>query len=464
MTPPPGHDLEGLIAWAGRDPWRERVDAVMAGYFEPAMEASGLSFEGIGDALGGGWSGTLWGCAFEDFLTRRFGAERESPVEEYLRRRGWKERTATRAYMTALAGSVMSLWEVSDVVPGTSLRARDLIRGGEPVLVTERSATRTLRPWDRLAARIVPDGPRHVLAGGVLPFTQDGSERLFFMLRERGPARRRPGQVVADGALHGWRGSDETLRAAAPLFTLAWLLDVLPRALDRTPPRVLNGDGDEVVFHTLRFPLAPGVTPGRASARLDAASPLRGAGHAFWNWIGPSPASRPLDAGGKGIVYGVTLDDGANVLGTVEIADGAVVLEVSSAARAERGRAMIADALGPLAAAPRIEMRTVEEMRAAAPRESVPPSGPAIPLEEAERLVHELLDRQYRATLDEPVPMLGGRTPRAAARSARGRRDLAGWLKHLENSSGRAMAPDDPMATYDFTPLWRELGVEHLRR
>ena len=43
------------------------------------MQAFELTFEEIDDALGGGWAGTLWGCAFEDFLTRRFGPERREP-------------------------------------------------------------------------------------------------------------------------------------------------------------------------------------------------------------------------------------------------------------------------------------------------------------------------------------------------------------------------------------------------
>ena len=74
-----------------------------------------------------------------------------------------------------------------------------------------------------------------------------------------------------------------------------------------------------------------------------------------------------------------------------------------------------------------------------------------------------MLDRQYRSLLDEPVPMLGNLTPRAAARSARGRRNLATWLKHLENRSRHVPDPNDAMATYDFTWLWRELKIEHLR-
>ena len=107
-------------------------------------------------------------------------------MEAYLKRRGWKESLATCAYMTALQSSVMSLYEVSDIVPGQSLRARELIRGGEPVLVTERSATQTLKLWDRIAARIVPQREASILAGGLLAFTLEGSQQLLAQLRERG--------------------------------------------------------------------------------------------------------------------------------------------------------------------------------------------------------------------------------------------------------------------------------------
>ena len=39
--------------------------------------------------------------------------------------------------------------------------------------------------------------------------------------------------------------------------------------------------------------------------------------------------------------------------------------------------------------------------------------GPEIPPEEMVRLVHEMLAREYSQALDQPVPMLGDRTPRA---------------------------------------------------
>ncbi len=81
----------------------------------------------------------------------------------------------------------------------------------------------------------------------------------------------------------------------------------------------------------------------------------------------------------------------------------------------------------------------------------------------ATELVHAMLDKQYRALLDEPVPMLGDRSPRKAASTPAGRVKLVAWLKFLENRSGGRDDPTDPMATYDFSWLWRELGVEALR-
>jgi hypothetical protein len=40
---------------------------------------------------------------------------------------------------------------------------------------------------------------------------------------------------------------------------------------------------------------------------------------------------------------------------------------------------------------------------------------------------------------------------------------VAEWLKYLEMGSA-SIKPDDPMATYDFAWMWKELKVEDLRR
>lgn len=59
---------------------------------------------------------------------------------------------------------------------------------------------------------------------------------------------------------------------------------------------------------------------------------------------------------------------------------------------------------------------------------------------------------------------LGDITPRAAVQTAASRHRVAGWLKHLENRSSSQLDANDPIATYDFTWMWRELGIENLRK
>ena len=463
----PAHDLSNLIKWLSREEWQPLLEEVMAEHFGPAMEAFDVEFEDIDEALGGNWGTTLWGCAFEDFLTRRFEPDGRNPVEAYLRHRGWKESAAARRYMTALQSSVMSLYEVSDITPGQSLRARDLIRGGEPVLVSERSATQSLKPWDRIGARIVPQGDQRVLAGGLLAFTLEGSDLLTRALqdglgrvdgrRPRGKSRKRAAATPS-----GWVGTDEDLQRAAPLFTTAWLFDVLPRALGLDQPSLHNSEGDEVVFHEVTFPLTPTASPEAVALRLDELQELRRESPTFWNWLSEAAATRPAAERENALLWNVTLEDGSVVLGNIELKERTLVLSVNSAPRAERGRAMLQSALGGLVGAPLTKIETVEQMMAAR-GDGRPSSALDLPPEVQTQVVHAMLDKHYRALLDEPIDMLGDISPRAASRSAKGREKVAVWLKHLENRSRHADDRNAPMATYDFTWLWRELKVEHLR-
>jgi hypothetical protein len=58
------------MKWANREEWRPDLETVIAEHVAPASEAFGLTFAQIGETLGALWGVTLWGCAFEDFLTR----------------------------------------------------------------------------------------------------------------------------------------------------------------------------------------------------------------------------------------------------------------------------------------------------------------------------------------------------------------------------------------------------------
>lgn len=454
-----GHDLAGLMKFATRPEWRDHLADALDDHLREAMDEFEFKAEDLPAIVGEHWAGVLWGCAFEDLATRVFEPDGRNLVDEYIKRRGWNETGPNKAYMRALRTSVMSLYEVSEVEPGASMLARDLIRGGEPVRVSERSATRTLKAWDRIGARIMEVGGRHLLSGGVLSFTAEGADTLLAGLR-RAEGKRSPRAKLAIG--------DDTLRDLAHLVSTAWLFDVVGREVGRASgsaaPVIHNADGEEVVFHRVRFPFAVGVTQAMIADRLGKVDALRQENARFWNWLGERPAISTSGRATKGkLAWGVSMEDGTPVLGNVELKGRALVLAVVSAERATRGRAMLEAALGDLVRAPLTEIETVEQALAA--RRDNPPSEreDGVPVEVATPLVHAMLDRQYRATLDEPVGMLGDVTPRAAARTAAGREKLAAWLKHLENRSARRDAAD-PMATYDFTWIWKELGIGKLRK
>ena len=438
-----------------RGEWKVRLEEVIVDHFGPAMEAFDLDYEEIGDILGEHWAMTLFGCAFEDLLTREFEPDDRNVVDVYLKRRGWNESAPAKAYMRALRTSVMSLYEVSEIKPGQSFLARDLIRGGEPIRVSEKSATRTLKPWDRIAARIVPLAGKRILAGGLLPFSIEAADVLLDGLRMAEGKRSRHATLAI---------GDDTLRELVHLFTTTWLFDMLPRTIGESEPVLYNSDGDQLVFHQVRLPFAAGVTQKDVAPRLDALPELRKETVRFWNWLGgPASKQTPADMPANALTWNVTMEDDAVVLGNVELKGRALLLSVNSAARASRGTALLQAALDDLVRPPLTEIQTVEKMRTARLDAPAPPSFD-IPPEIATELVHAMLDKQYRAVLDQPVPMLGDISPREAARMPAGRDKVVAWLEYLENQSANRGDPADPMATYDFEWMWLELGVDKLRR
>ena len=157
------------------------------------------------------------------------------------------------------------------------------------------------------------------------------------------------------------------------------------------------------------------------------------------------------------------MDDGAIVLGAVELTANAVKLSVNSEARAARGRTLLEPVLTGLVRAPLIERQTVEQMMASARDRSSAQDALRLPPNEERRIIHQGLTDHYRRTLDEPIPSLGNQSPRKAATTRNGREKVIAWLKMLENHSAQ-QGRDDPLGSYDFTWIWKELGLGDERR
>ena len=442
-----GNDLDGLIRFIGRsDTWHDRLADVLGEHLAAALEEFDVDFEDLGELLGESWPMVLWGCGFEDLLGRSYDGE--TVADLYLKRQGWTESAPTRAYIEGLRDAPVSLYEVSAVEPGASMVLQDLLTDGEPVTVREKSATRTLKRWDRIAVRVVHQRDHHVISGALLPFPPEAVDLLSDGLRH----------ALEVGERKPLRLSPDQLRRCAPLFSNAWVFAHLARTLDPEPMRLSNTDGDELVFHDLRFPFAAGVTQNAVSARLSRIATFEPAAAKVWHWLDYGDHGRTDEQ--KGLVLGQSIA-GATVLGTLEMKGSALTLSVNSAARAKRGEALILDALGDLLKPPLTALRTLDQVAAEhdGPQATEPDE---IPPDTARRLAHEHLDRHYRDALDQPIPALGHETPRQAIRSATGRRKVVEWLKLIENRS--AAQTGSPLADYDFAWMWDELGLARLRK
>lgn len=465
------HSIEGLIKWVRRDEWRGAFEEVFQRHVGHACRGAGIELDELAEIVGDHGVSNLWGCAFEDFVSS--GPDERNVAIDYLKRRGWKESAGTRAYVEALRRSTMSIYEVSDIVVGESFLARDMIRGGDPVRVFERSATRSFKQWDRIAARIVTVLGKTQISGALLAFDHRlADEAMASIERVRKKARaeaiklaRSLGRATDEEALASITGQDEVLAGAAFMFSTLWLEDVLRRALNPTLPEMQNTDGEPLEFITLHFPILSKAKLPAIRSALDGLPALSKENDSFWNWLETAKKtgkSRTLKAA-NAQTFSTTMDSGATVLGNVEITGKAVTLSVNSQGCATLGQAMLEAALGGLVRAPLLERQTVEQMMASTPGRSARNSEPPpLPPEELKRVVHQGLTDHYRRTLDEPIPALGNRSPRQAAKTAKGRDKVIAWLKMLENGSGR-QDPDDPMASYDFTWMWEELGVTEQR-
>jgi hypothetical protein len=469
--------VAAILKWAGREEWRDRFDAVNGAHLAPACEETGVAPDELPDLLGEGAYVQLIGCALEDFLTQEFEPDGRNIVDDYLKRRGWKEPLAVKRYLQALRHSTVGVYEVVATTPGSHFEVRDLVRGGDPVRVADKLGSQNVARWDRLAARLLPIGGQTYMAGGVLRLDFDDAAAVVGEIADfrkslmRRMTRRAKREGIPQEALEALPVDEAVLSEAAPLVTQVWLARTLKRAQGGPLPKLVNFDGDELVFCEVRFPLAD---PGRAediAARLDRLPDVHRdePDEPAWTWLAAAraPKRKARAARGEELTL-MTFDEGGErVLGSMRLEEGALVLTANSVARAERGQKMVSEALGELVGAPLTSMQTPEQMlaerEARGGAEVVEDEEPPLPPEEAEAVMREVLDRHYRELLTRPVPMLEGKSPKQAARSKAGRAKVAEWLKYLENQTAhRSEAAGVP--DYDFGWMWEELKVADLRR
>jgi hypothetical protein len=309
-----------------------------------------------------------------------------------------------RVYIETACRSPMSVFAVERVIPGRSIDLKDVLTGRR-FHVLEQGASRSLRVADLLFTRVVTiDGVSVML--GAAPFIVPPHWHIRIIdWRERELRRR----VLTRQDL-----ADFDIEIRDLYF------DIAAELLDPTPPQLCNTDGDPVALTTLTYELKTPV--GIAFEKLASLATVHGEDH-----------SDEVIRDAAGAVTSASLTwmkpgnrqhkDWTNtVLGNIRLAAGSLIADVNSARRADRLKREIAKRLGRTAVL--IDTKVEEPSDAIeAIAEAAPGSSP-----ELEAIQEEMIRKHWEDWLDERVPALGNKTPRQAARTARGRERLEALL------------------------------------
>jgi len=229
-------------------------------------------------------------------------------------------------------------------------------------------------------------------------------------------------------------------------------------------PALVTPEGDPIVLTRTIFDVRDRPALGRA---LASHPDLDDQGDASYVWLEAASAQAALERGASSrgapseaiAVQTFSLEGASRVrrtLGTFVLKGPRLVLETMSRERAERGRRFLEGLVGDAVRYRATRYEDLDRVRAAS-RHPPEPRPPDVPPEVEAELLGRFYEQHSRAWLDQPVPALGNRTPRQAARLKAMRPRLIALLKEFENGSERLRREGRP--AYDFGWMWDELGL-----
>ena len=371
------------------------------------------------------------------------------PTTDTIAARLLAERRATLGVTAArfIEATIRAPFSFHDVIatdPGRTIRLRDIFLDREAD-VAEESGSRMLQPGDILYGRVVAIDGVHLLIGSgsvVIPPIEKGPLLGF---RER--IRSAFGTMTA-GHLHI---GEPQLRSL--------YLAVADRLLHPAAPVLQNTDGDPILLQTIRYEIESPEEAFRALKDLALAADDE-----------ELLAEARRDASGALVAVRFPWLKRGNrkhkswestVLGEIVIEGTSLRISVNSARRAKRIRREVGKRLTGHARHVATSIQPQEALWKEARKDRGAKTVRGGETEEFEQtpegaaILREVMSRHYETWPDEPVPALGGKTPRQAVKDPAGREMVEALLLQFERDERRR-----PEAVrYDFNRLRERLGI-----
>ncbi|MBI4194079.1 MAG: SEC-C domain-containing protein [Betaproteobacteria bacterium] len=368
-------------------------------------------------------------------------------AEAYLRKKTRHLDPLVQRYIEACVAAPLSFYDVVTCEPARGFALRDIMTE-EACRVTERSASRSVQPGDVLFAKIARLDDLAVMEACAPVVIPPDRKAPILELRK---AIRESGTPPTPDVLRDYDIEFFELYHA--------IADAL---LNPQPPQMQNTDGEPLSFHKLVFEIQSPRAAFDAlkdlaldlddaellsEARFDREGALR---RVQFSW---SKRGNPVNKSWDNTVLGNLSIDGARL-----------TAEVNSGERAIRIREIVEERLGARAKHLATEIQSTESMLARAERQRGGKKARAAQAEherlaalpEVQAMVKEHFRRHFESWVDQPIPALGGRTPREAMQDPDGREMVEALVQQAERH-GRAMQP--PMDESIIRDLRARLGL-----
>lgn len=378
-----------------------------------------------------------------------FNSDRElpgggTPAERYAVRTDIP--TDEREAASRIAAAMLGLHRVLAVEPGHWIMLEDIVRGTRARVRSVNVSGDAVR-WDILLGRVM-DGEPQSLWGPVRFFEPDDEGELLAELRRLAAVDGDDGEEDADLSVAFREGALELMRFKPSSWSVA------PTFFTREGDRMVHGQAiwrvrEPAVAHDrIRIfgDLAAGEEPEiEITVRRDRLLPKER----------PALPERAL------VIEAEYVDDDENIpIATVRLEGTELHVEAMSEERLELAIEAVGTDFGDIAELVERDITPIEE-RLDERCEPGPGEDDRVPFAlrpaEEQRLLAGFMTDHMRRWLDEPLPALGGQTPREAAAGEQ-RDEVVRLVRGIENSADRARRRGEPGAEVSW--LRAELAID----
>lgn len=158
--------------------WSPRIDEMADQFMGFVIQSLDIdAFELQVRLQQGPYGPMIYGFLMEMMAVTVWDAERVTPIEEYVKKRGWRETPHGRRYLNALNDSELHFLEVSAVAPGKWVEVRPYGTRDRSERIIERSGSEQLKVKSAIVARLVDLGQSRKF-GSILPLSLSGALHL----------------------------------------------------------------------------------------------------------------------------------------------------------------------------------------------------------------------------------------------------------------------------------------------